>query len=375
MAGASGAWEFLCGIWPRILACAIAVVVAVLWAPGAAAASGWSIQSTPNPTGVSASALEGVSCPSATACIAVGDINGISGPVGPLAEQWNGTAWSIQANPQGQSLTGVSCTTATACTAVDPGAYRWNGSAWSIQPTPSEGNDGSFLQDVSCTAANSCTAVGYYRVYQQHFVYVFTLAEQWNGNAWSIHATPNPSKYRSLLDGVSCTTATACTAVGGIVSAPLAERWNGTAWSLQPTPNPAGATSIVLSSVSCPTATDCTAVGHYTNSSSTYAPLAERWNGTGWAIQPTPVPSGAGNTVLEHVACAAASACIAVGWYSGGVLAERWNGTAWSLQAAPSPTGAVLSGVSCPSATACTAVGAYTNASVKQVTLAERYSG
>jgi len=360
----------------------VAPVVAVLvtlavWLAGAppALASGWSIQSTPNPTGVSASALKGVSCPAATSCIGVGDINDISGPIGPLAERWNGTAWSLQSNPPGQSLTGVSCISATACTAVGPGAYRWDGTVWSTQPTPSEGNDGSILKDVSCIAAIACTAVGYYRVYQQRFVYVFTLAERWNGTVWSIQSTPNPNRYDNVLDGMSCTSGTACTAVGRGINTPLAERWNGTGWSIQPTPKPASAAGeTVLSGVSCPTATNCTAVGFYTGAAG-YAPLAERWNGTSWAIKSIPIPSGAGNTVLEHVACTAASACIAVGWYSGGALVERWNGTAWAIQSAPKPTGSVLSGVSCTTPTACTAVGWYTDASGKQVTLAERYSG
>jgi len=344
-----------------------------------ALASGWSIQATPNPTGVSASALEGVSCSAATACIGVGDINGISGPAGPLAEQWDGTAWSTQPNPPGQYLTGVSCTSTAACTAVGPGAYGWNGTAWSIQSTPSEGN-GSVLKDVSCTALNSCTAVGDYRVCQlgqcrPFYVHVLTLAERWNGSGWLIQPTPNPSTFDNVLDGVSCSSATACTAVGSGVNAPLAERWNGAGWSIQPTPKPAGTQPVSLFSVSCPTAAECTAVGDYESSATGYIPLAEEWNGAAWSIQPIPIPS---NGVLEHVSCPAVSACIAVGWDSAGALIEQWNGTTWSIQPTPAVSGAthsVLSGVSCPTETACSAVGAYTNSLGTQVALAESYSG
>jgi hypothetical protein len=339
---------------------------------GFALASGWSIQSTPNPTGVSGSALKAVSCPGAMTCIAVGDINDISGPIAPLAERWNGTAWSIQSNPPGQSLTGVSCTSATACTTVGPGAYRWNGTAWSNQPTPSEGS-GTILKDVSCTAPSACIAVGYYTVYRPHFPHVFTLAERWNGTAWSIQSTPNPNTLDNVLDGESCTTATACTAVGSGVNAPLAERWNGTGWSIEPTPKPAGTQPIVLFSVSCPTTTDCTAVGDYTSTAG-YTPLAEQWNGTSWTLQSTPTLPGAG--VLEHVTCATASACTAVGWGGAdGALVEHWDGTAWTIQPTPNPPGGTLSGVSCTTATACTAVGSYTNSSGTEVTLAENYSG
>jgi hypothetical protein len=354
----------------------VVTIAAVGSVPSFAFASGWSIQSTPNPIGVSASALEGVSCPAGVACVGVGDVNGVSGPAEPLAEQWDGTAWTLESNPPGQYLTGVSCTSTAACTAVGPGAYRWDGTGWSIQSTPSEGNDGSFLRDVSCTAATACTAVGSYRVYQQHFVYVFTLVERWNGAAWSIQSTLNPNRFNNALDGLSCSSATACTAVGSGVNAPLAERWNGTDWTIQSTPKPAGTQPVVLISVSCPTATDCTAVGDYETGATGYTPLAEQWNGTAWSIQSIPTPSGAGG-VLEHVSCVTARACIAVGWGSAGALVEQWNGTAWSIQPTPAPSGAthsVLSGVSCTTATTCTAVGAYTNSVGTQVTLAESYS-
>jgi len=46
-----------------------------------------------------------------------------NGPNAVLAEQWDGTAWSIQTtpNPRGEltsALAAVSCTTSTACTAA-----------------------------------------------------------------------------------------------------------------------------------------------------------------------------------------------------------------------------------------------------------------
>jgi hypothetical protein len=363
-----------------IFAAAFAAAVAVSAADPAIAFSAWSIQPTLNPTGVSESALEDVSCPALTICIAVGAVNGISGPGGPLAEQWNGSTWAIQPNPQGQYLTGVSCPSTTKCTAVGPRAYRWNGTAWAIQPTPSEGNS-NVLRDVSCTAAKACTAVGSYHVYQQGGPgYTYTLAERWNGTAWQIQSTPNPNKFDNSFDAVSCTTATACTAVGNSITATLAERWNGTAWTIQSTPKPAGPYTN-LSGVSCPSSTDCTAVGEYEVFDGTtydYRPLAEQWNGSAWTVQVTPMPSGATNTVLERVACTSANSCTAVGWYTGGTLVEHWNGTAWKIRPTPNPTGAtssVLSGVSCTTATACTAVGAYNNTAGNQRTLAERHSG
>jgi hypothetical protein len=90
--------------------------------------------------------LSSVSCTATTACVAVGSyVN--DGDTVALAERWNGTAWTNQAtpNPAGGTeiaLNGVSCPSATKCLAVGsyegahgilPLAERWNGSKWTIE--------------------------------------------------------------------------------------------------------------------------------------------------------------------------------------------------------------------------------------------------
>jgi len=160
----------------------------------------------------------------------------------------------------------------------------------------------------------------------------------------------------------------------------LAERWNGTEWTIQSTPNPTGSTVSALQSMSCTSSTACTATG-YANSSGGYVTLAERWNGTSWAVQTTPNPSGAKNSYLRSVSCASSTVCTAAGEYvnSSGTtvsLAERWNGTEWTIQTTPSPSGAKesnLQAASCISSGACTSVGAYTNSQGVTVNLAEAY--
>ena len=76
------------------------------------------------------------------------------------------------------------------------------------------------------------------------------------------------------MNGVSCTSATACTAVGiligyvGPILAPVAEAWNGTSWTIQNTPTPSGAGyPSQFNAVSCTSATACRAVGSYPNKS------------------------------------------------------------------------------------------------------------
>jgi hypothetical protein len=51
-----------------------------------------------------------------------------------------------------------------------------------------------------------------------------TLAERWNGRTWAVQRTPNPPDGgASLLKGVSCSSAAACTAVGAYIKRSGAE--------------------------------------------------------------------------------------------------------------------------------------------------------
>jgi len=205
----------------------------------------WRVQQTPQPAGARSGTLSGVSCASPTQCIAVGYYTSRAGMRVALTERWDGLGWAIQQTPQpaganGNSLFGVSCATVTACTAVGdftthagaqvPLGEQWDGTGWSIQQTPQPaGAKGSSLFAVSCQTVTSCTAVG---SLTNHAGAGVTLAERWQGLRWSIRRTPVPAGWKdSLLDGVSCTTATACTAVGSFTNragttVPLAERFS-----------------------------------------------------------------------------------------------------------------------------------------------------
>jgi hypothetical protein len=227
---------------------------------------------------------------------------------------------------------------------------------WTVQPTP---GTGGALNGVSCTSANACTAVGQANAE--------TLAERWNGTAWATQPTPN---LGGTLYGVSCLTATACTAVGDVVSdpsTPLAEQWAGGTWSV--TLNQGEG---ILRGVSCTSGSACTAVGGYLRSfpypghtppfRAAYQTRAEQSTGTSWSVQTTPDEGTALALTnwLYSVSCTGANACLAVGQVGiAGQLKLRWDGTAWSVQPIADYLGQVytLYGVSCASATACTAVG------------------
>ena len=363
----------------------------------------WAIESTPTPPGGTApiDELTGVSCTSAVACIAVGYRTNKDESYLTLAEAWNGSMWSLQSGAEpthatSSGLDAVSCSTSATCIAVGSFentkgltktlAESWNGTSWVVDARPaSQTTDPNVLDAISCPSSIVCRAVGYDT---QPIADDVSLAEAWNGTSWSIQTTPNPAgDPDNQLDGVSCPSANACTAIGSGANTTrgdltLAESWNGTTWKSQTTENPAGATAAQLVGISCTSATACTAVGEYTNTSGANRALAESLVGSTWTTEAIPVPSGAAGTSLAGVSCSG-NTCVAVGSYqdSSGVthgLAGFWAGNGWSVQANPEPAGAVssqLDSVSCPTASWCIATGAYTGPSGITAPLSASWDG
>ena len=379
----------------------------------ASSASTWTLESPPNPPGAYTSLLDALSCTSASACVAVGNasvFNSIDNSA--LAADWNGAGWSLQDPPfpdgaQSSELGGTSCTSSAVCVAVgsyvdsggttDTLAETWNSAGWTIQlPVNPAGARSSELGGESCSSFG-CLPLNYFNYDQIGVPYgqsggvscsgavciavgsyvdsggaTDTLAESWNGSNWTMQAPVNPAgATNSILNGVSCSSPTACTAVGmsstdgGTSFTTLAESWNGTSWTIETSPNPAGAASSELGAVSCSSATACTAVGSYANGGGTILTLAETWNGTSWTIQSTQNPSGATVSMLAGVSCPAGGSCTAVGSSDNGagttsLLAEEWNGSAWSTDTSADPPAAIDSaflGVSCVSSSTCTGAG------------------
>jgi hypothetical protein len=358
----------------------------------AAGGASWVIQQTPNDGDhVGSNDLYGVACVTATRCFGVGGYNGPddTGDL-PIAMAWDGSSRSMSnvQSPKGKlpELYSVSCLSATDCVAVGsyeagrkkqlPLAEHWDGSAWTIVPVPNpKGSRATGLFGVACVpAAGTCMAVGSFSKKHKDR----TLAEHWDGSAWTIVPSANPPKGPAQLLGVSCTADAACSAVGDTTkSSAFAERWNGSNWTMESVAKPSGATTYSLTGVACSTPTSCIAAGRYATKSAPQLPLAEEWNGSGWSVLATPVPPGAEFTFLQGVECQSPSSCIAVGGSSQSgpeyaPLAEAWNGSSWTIQ--DTPTRGIqtwLAAISCTSSTKCTAVG---TSGIPFETLAERYS-
>lgn len=295
---------------------------------------GWRLASPPVPTG--GGVLESVSCISPHDCVAVGySLAGVPNGLGrgALVEAWNGSWWSSQPTPPlaGQvELHSVSCTSPTNCVAVglqsplldqirQPLIERWNGAGWTIDQQASTYapcgtgcvDPSRTLAAVACASALACEAVGSTSTNQS----TTTFAESWNGTDWTTTPTANPARapLDNALTAVSCTTPTACVAIGS--GGPgwgqnnmFAERWDGTGWSVQGTsPGPVAAPR----GISCTAASHCEIVGVRPASNNAPArPQAWLWNGLTWSAEN---PPGLPNASLESVACPTASDCFAVG--------------------------------------------------------------
>ncbi len=357
----------------------------------------WEDVTTGNQAEATASQLSGISC--TTGCVAVGSTTKL-GAKEALGEYWSGAEWALKSvsGPKGLktiALTGVSCGSPSACSSV--GSYTnssdvevtlaegWNGKEWAVQSTPNPSQaKASVLVGVACPT-KACTAVGYSTT---KLGVKEPLAEGWEGTKWSQQSAVIPKGAKaSALGGVSCTSSSACTAVGAYtnssgIEVALAEGWNGKEWAVQSAVNSSQAKASVLTSVSCPTKA-CDAVGSYTNSSKVTEPFAESYSGSEWSLQSVPMPNGAKGGELSSVSCVTASACTAVGSYTNKegareTLALGWNGMLWSLQSTPNPNkskGDTLTGVSCVWSTGCYSVGSYTNSSSTLVTLGQKYFG
>jgi hypothetical protein len=253
----------------------------------------------------------------------------------------------------GSILSGAACATSNYCFAVgsyvtdaseDDSAvlvFRWDGSAWSHVAAPAP-FDSSELYSVSCTSTTHCLAVGSYT--ESDIGY--PLTERWNGTAWSIVTPQNTVSSESIqLEGISCTGATHCLAVGNYYNGAslmrtFDETWTGTALLGKPK-NPTPPRAAQLIGDACTSSSHCLAVGDQPISAAHTKTLAERWNGSTWTILHTPAVGSSHDLELLAVSCAGPSDCFAVGFNARTPhlrsLIERWNGHHWKVVASPNP--------------------------------------
>ena len=228
------------------------------------------------------------------------------------------------------------------------GAARGSDTGRSARAITAASRPSAFLNGVSCSSPRACTAVGIFEPEGSQGSQL-AVAERWNGRRWSSQRVPDQAT------GVSCPSQRDCVGVGDVTDG-LAERWTGATWAVQRKPS---VNDESLTQVSCSLPSACTAVGQSRGERA----LIEHWNGRAWSRQRSAgEPSGAG---LDEVSCPSRRVCFAMGLtQASSPFAERWNGSRWSGQRVrdPNPLANAIvfvSGLSCSSARACLAVGSW----------------
>ena len=369
--------------------------------------SSWTATQAPLPAGAAADPYatpKSVACASASRCAAVGVYQDSSDSQQGLLLTGSGSSWTAAnaplpagaaANPA-TTLGSVACNSASAsCVAV--GSYQdasgnsqgvlltGFGSSWTaIQaplPSGAEANPQVRLDSVTCPAASTCIAVGRYADASNSPQGLLLTG---SGSSWTATEAPLPANANSFpevsISSVACSSGSRCTAVGNYYdqsedSQGLLLTGSGTSWAATEVPlppPPPGGSDLQLGSVACPAASECTAAGSREIGNGPGQAFLLTGAGSSWTVTQAPHPGNAGMNppFLPSVACASATACLAVGQYqtaSGNVAGLLISGAAslWSASVAPVPSNAgpgtaSAQAVACAkSASACVAVGYY----------------
>src|SRR6266536_794708 len=86
----------------------------------------------------------------------------------------------------------------------------------------------------------------------------------------------------------------------------------GSDWSVEPSPNRQGIIPSDLTGVSCPSASFCTAVGYHLGGAARTL-IESRTGAAGWSIVPSPNVGSSEDNELYGVSCVSVAFCAAVG--------------------------------------------------------------
>jgi hypothetical protein len=337
---------------------AVTLVLSLLGAYGATAVPAAADTLATSQIVAASSGLDGVACPTATTCEAVGTTqnNGL-GLIVPVTNGVVGTAQSVTGT---QSLSAIACPTATTCVALGTSSsgdvvVTIALGATDTFGTPTLASGVTQWYGIACPTATECEAVA-------HDGSGFAVVPIISGTPGSAQVAITGTY--SSLDGIACPSATTCEAVGtfeinvsSFVGAivPITNGVPGTVQQVSGIQN--------LNNIACPTASSCEAVG--TNpgpaqGESTDAAVSINLGTTDGfgSVWPVQVVDG-----TPAVACATSTSCALVdtnveinnGFITQGTETPLTDGFPGLTQPAPSSAGLV--GVACPMATTCIGVG------------------
>ncbi len=219
---------------------------------------------------------------------------------------------------------------------------HWNGAAWAVVPSPDPSWTVKELVGPVRASGGSLEAVDALSPTDVWAVGIGggPFIEHWNGTRWAIvHMHPEPP---GGLFGVSAVSPHDVWAVGGGGGTPLVERWNGARWHRVPIPFPGEAAS--LHGVAALSGDDVWVVGQFEPGTGPQERgLVEHWDGARWGIIPNPNPSPSGLTELRSVAATSARDAWVVGLSASSAVepatfapvVEHWGGARWEAVRIP----------------------------------------
>ena len=311
----------------------------------------WQVVSSPNVG--QATYLEDVSADSSTDAWAVGEYQTTNGYDRTLVEHWDGVTWTVVSSPNPGPLfnyladvvalspadvwaVGVQAGVGTSQTLVE----HWDGTSWIVVPSVNVGNGENGLFGVGAIGADDVWAVGH-----QFSTRGSLLVEHWDGTAWTrvpAGHRANSSHDLEAVAGVATDDVWAVgdtTTIGGGPTRTLAEHWDGAAWTIAPTVNPEEKHANVLVDVAAPSSTDVWSVGSYEASLTSNQSLIEHWDGNAWSLVAS--ADATSDDFLLGVSADSGSDAWAVGIALdhglSQTLIEHWDGAAWAVAPAPSP--------------------------------------
>ena len=347
---------------------ALAVALLALLAPAAAGAAHWSKASLPGPAGKVY--LLGVSCPSASLCVASGTNNLIATSTDPTggSDAWSyryvgdgpwpkTDQWPTQ-TISGKPIRGLSCPSPSLCVGVTEQGNIYSStdptgpaSAWRTVEIDGDTGRNTHLYGVSCPTVSLCVAVSGKR---EDTGRIFTTTDPTGSvDAWRSIGLPEPFEFRA----VSCPSASLCVAVGsdGRIVVSTDPTGDASDWRIIGAPGGPG----TAQAISCLT-TLCLSGNEGGNLLVTTTPTGSL---SGWDVFP-----GGGSVQITGASCPSSSQCLAVD-NNGSVLTSRdpvGGHSAWAYENVipytPPPPGEsaegnALFGASCPSPHLCVAVG------------------
>jgi hypothetical protein len=310
----------------------------------------WAIVPSPSP-GTNIQSLLSVDALSASEAYAVGfagyQDGGGNFASSPLIERWDGSAWSLPVPHREQqgALADVEALAPDDVWAVGhsglesldyrPLILHFDGTRWHKVPSPKVVQ--GYLLGIDAVAPDDIWAAGV-------TIGVFdTLIEHWDGLTWTLVDHPTPRSNYVSFGALDARATDDAWVVGSYldhhdVTRTLAQHWDGTAWTVVPTPN-VGPSGSALTAVTAVASNDAWASGTITVSPSRSRALVAHWDGTRWEAIP---PERAGKTSgFDGITARLVPDIWAVGSFSNSpdagvrTLIEHSDGTAFTR--VPSP--------------------------------------